>query len=198
MSWLQRFNNLCSFSSLLIATLIFLQCICNGAAIRCFVCDSSVNPSCADLKSNSTMVAEECSLEKTKSLNTWLFELNKFSYFDTGTNKDPLMNCQKVVAKDPTNNKMVTARFCQLDTADSNSCSILRTKLKINADGTYSQNNNNGRRGKHGSNGKAEEQQQFHCSICNTDSCNGSTVKTLTGSAFSVILLLIMQQLSVW
>lgn len=35
-----------------------------------------------------------------KSIDTWLFELNKISYFDTGANKSPLMNCQKVVARD--------------------------------------------------------------------------------------------------
>lgn len=29
-----------------------------GAAIRCYVCDSSDNPSCADLGSNSSIVAE--------------------------------------------------------------------------------------------------------------------------------------------
>jgi len=43
---------------------------------------------------------QECTLDKMRSLDTWLFDLNKFAYFDNGANKSPLMNCQKVVAKD--------------------------------------------------------------------------------------------------
>lgn len=43
---------------------------------------------------------QNCTLDKMKSLDTWLFDLNKFSYFDNGANKNPLMNCQKVVAQD--------------------------------------------------------------------------------------------------
>ncbi|XP_030384509.1 uncharacterized protein LOC115631813 [Scaptodrosophila lebanonensis] len=168
-----------------------LLCISSGAAIKCFVCDSSDNPSCADLKSNSSIVPEECTLDKMKSLDTWLFELNKFSYFDNGANKSPLMNCQKVVARDPDTQHLVTARFCQLDTGDSDACDILRTKLRINSDGSYAQReqrrngNGNGQRLYGQENGAREETEgdesgeEFFCSICKTDRCNGAAAVTL-------------------
>uniref|UniRef100_A0A1A9ZDB7 Protein quiver n=1 Tax=Glossina pallidipes TaxID=7398 RepID=A0A1A9ZDB7_GLOPL len=123
----------------------------------------------------------ECTLDKMKSIDTWLFELNKFAYFDTGANKSPLMNCQKVVARDPNTNKMVTARFCQLNTGDSDACAILQAKLRSSSEdktqtmqNTNNNNyNNNGRRG--GKQTAADVEEQFHCSICTTDSCNGVT-----------------------
>ncbi|KAL9925468.1 uncharacterized protein LOC119640570 isoform X2 [Glossina fuscipes] len=124
---------------------------------------------------------KECTLDKMKSIDTWLFELNKFAYFDTGANKSPLMNCQKVVARDPNTNKMVTARFCQLNTGDSDACAILQAKLRSSSEdktqtmqNTNGNNyNNNGRRG--AKQATADVEEQFHCSICTTDSCNGVT-----------------------
>ncbi|XP_036328441.1 probable serine/threonine-protein kinase DDB_G0280461 [Rhagoletis pomonella] len=177
--------------SLIITVILVLQCVHNGAAIKCFVCDSSDNPSCADLKSNSSIVAEECTLEKMKSSDTWLFDLNSFAYFDTGIRDGPLMNCQKVVARDPHTSKIVTARFCQLDTADSDACQILGKRLgwppelarNANANNNDNKNNNNAKRklkygnnGNNGGGGGADENQdaELHCSICDADNCNGS------------------------
>ncbi|XP_011199020.2 uncharacterized protein LOC105223095 [Bactrocera dorsalis] len=165
--------------------LLLLQCIPNGAAIKCFVCDSSDNPSCENLKSNQSMVAEECTLVKMKSTNTWLFDLNRFAYFDTGASNGPLMNCQKVVARDPNTGKMVTARFCQLDTADSDACQILGNKLgwppelarNANLDADDKNKRNKKRKGKGGNNNSGVdnlEDSELHCSICGTDGCNGS------------------------
>ncbi|EDW04071.1 GH11592, partial [Drosophila grimshawi] len=174
-----------------------------GAAIKCFVCDSSDNPSCADLGTNSSIVPEECTLDKMKSLDTWLFDLNKFSYFDNGGNKNPLMNCQKVVAKDPDTRKLVTARFCQLDTGDSNACEILRSKLKITSD-SGSQRGQQRRRERDqqqqqrrkGYGQDAEEEspeEQFFCDICKMDRCNGAAAVTLTSwmGVIGVLLLLL-------
>ncbi|KAH8374466.1 hypothetical protein KR200_003341, partial [Drosophila serrata] len=165
-----------------------------GAAIQCFVCDSSDNPSCADLSSNSTIMPEECTLDKMKSLDTWLFDLNKFSYFDNGANKLPLMNCQKVVAKDPETRKVVTARFCQLDTGDSDACQILRTKLRIPNKEEIDQrqqrrkNQGHGQDGADGEEPSAEE--AFFCDICKTDRCNGAAAITLAlGSILAMIVL---------
>ncbi|XP_017132455.1 uncharacterized protein LOC108149411 [Drosophila elegans] len=167
----------------------------NGAAIKCFVCDSSDNPSCADLGSNSSIVPEECTLDKMKSLDTWLFDLNKFSYFDNGANKNPLMNCQKVVAKDPDTRKVVTARFCQLDTGDSDACQILRTKLRIpTAEEREQRNRNQNKRRKKGQDADDEEEPSaedaFFCDICKTDRCNGAAAITLSmGSVLALILI---------
>ncbi|KAH8413336.1 hypothetical protein KR009_010049, partial [Drosophila setifemur] len=173
-----------------------------GAAIKCFVCDSSDNPSCADLGSNSSIVPEECTLDKMKSLDTWLFDLNKFQYFDNGANKNPLMNCQKVVAKDPDTRKVVTARFCQLDTGDSDACEILRTKLRIpNVNEREQRDRNQQQQRKknqgHGGHGQdaadSEEtsaEEAFFCDICRTDRCNGAAAITLAlGSMLAIILI---------
>uniref|UniRef100_A0A1A9VHS5 Secreted protein n=1 Tax=Glossina austeni TaxID=7395 RepID=A0A1A9VHS5_GLOAU len=40
-------------------------CVCVRAAIKCFVCDSSDNKSCANLKSNASIVAEVHNLMRT-------------------------------------------------------------------------------------------------------------------------------------
>ncbi|TMW48054.1 hypothetical protein DOY81_006875 [Sarcophaga bullata] len=172
----------------ILTVFLLLQLTQNGSAIKCFVCDSTDNPSCADLESNRSIVAEECSLDKMKSIDTWLFDLNKLYYFDTGANKSPLMNCQKVVAKDPKTNKMVTARFCQLNTGESDACYILRMKLKLSpaaeedtrmAQNNLNGNNNNNNNNNNGRQLQQQQQQsndaeQFHCSICTTDNCNGA------------------------
>ncbi|KAH8326041.1 hypothetical protein KR067_013522, partial [Drosophila pandora] len=172
-----------------------------GAAIKCFVCDSSDNPSCADLDSNSTIVPEECTLDKMKSLDTWLFDLNKFSYFKNGANKNPLMNCQKVVAKDPETRKVVTARFCQLDTGDSDACKILRDKLIPDAnererDQQQRQMNQYGGYGGQAQNPAESEETSaadaFFCDICKTDRCNGAAAITLS---MGVLLALILFQM---
>uniref|UniRef100_A0A1I8MSS9 Uncharacterized protein n=1 Tax=Musca domestica TaxID=7370 RepID=A0A1I8MSS9_MUSDO len=167
------------------------------SAIKCFVCDSEDNPSCADLKSNSSIVAEECTLDKMKSINTWLFEINSFAYFDTGANRSPLMNCQKVVARQPVTNKMVTARFCQLNTGESDACAILKSKLRIPNDDANGYNNNyrNGRQ-----DGSGDPSQEFFCSICTTDNCNAAgSIKSLwsllVGSAIVAMLRFPSQQL---
>nr|XP_017004799.2 uncharacterized protein LOC108062578 [Drosophila takahashii] len=180
---------------LLLALLAFVS---NGAAIKCFVCDSSDNPSCSDLGSNASIVPEECTLDKMRSLDTWLFDLNKFAYFDNGANKSPLMNCQKVVAKDPDTRKVVTARFCQLDTGDSDACEILRNKLRIPSTEEREQRNRNqnkrrknqgnGQDGDDGDEPSAEE--AFFCDICKTDRCNGAAAITLTlGSLLAMIMI---------
>ncbi|XP_067624600.1 uncharacterized protein witty [Eurosta solidaginis] len=170
----------------ILTVFLLLQCIQNGAAIKCFVCDSSDNPSCANLKSNRSIVAEECTLDKMRTTYTWLFQLNRIEYFDTGTRDGPLMNCQKVVALDNRTSKMVTARFCQLDTADSDACQIFGNKLgwppelarNANADNNGNNNKNhvNRKANKNGKNSGADENQnmELHCSICDKDSCNGS------------------------
>ncbi|XP_017068612.1 uncharacterized protein LOC108106196 [Drosophila eugracilis] len=178
---------------LLLALLAF---VANGAAIKCFVCDSSDNPSCSDLDSNSSIVAEECTLDKMKSLDTWLLDLNKFAYFDNGGNKKPLMNCEKVVAKDPETRKVVTARFCQLDTGDSNACQILRDKLRIpSAEELEQRNRNQNKRRKNGNGDDSEEisaEDAFFCEVCNTDSCNGAAANTLwVASVLSLIMILL-------
>ncbi|XP_065358284.1 uncharacterized protein witty [Calliphora vicina] len=172
-------NLLKSYS--ILTVFLLMQFIVNGSAIKCFVCDSSDNPSCADIESNSSIVAEECTLEKMKSIDTWLFELNKIAYFDTGANRSPQMNCQKVVAKDPNTSKMVTARFCQLSAGESDACQILRSKLNLPPAGSTqatqsnmnSNNNNNGRRNMVQ---QENEVEQFHCSNCYTDNCNGASI----------------------
>ncbi|XP_073822270.1 without maturity [Musca autumnalis] len=163
-------KNLVKFA---IFVIILQQFISNGSAIKCFVCDSEDNPSCADLKSNSSIVAEECTLDKMKSINTWLFELNSFEYFDTGAKRSPLMNCQKVVARKPVTNQLVTARFCQLNTGESDACAILRSKLRMPNEDSNGHNNNyrnqNGRQ-----DGSGDPSQDFFCSICTTDNCNAA------------------------
>ncbi|XP_017154399.1 uncharacterized protein LOC108163549 [Drosophila miranda] len=179
-------------------------CISYGAAIQCFVCDSSDNPSCADLGSNSSIVPETCTLDKMKSLDTWLFDLNKFSYFDNGANKNPLMNCQKVVARDPDTRKIVTARFCQLDTGDSDACEILRSKLRITNAGDSSRDQGRRerdqqqrRKGQQGygygqessDNDEESEEDTFFCDICRSDRCNGAAAVTLTLGSVAAILL---------
>ncbi|EDX04216.1 uncharacterized protein LOC6731482 [Drosophila simulans] len=174
-----------------------LALVSNGAAIRCYVCDSSDNPSCADLGSNSSIVAEECTLDKMKSLDTWLFDLNKFSYFDNGANKSPLMNCQKVVAKDPDTRKVVTARFCQLDTGDSDACEILRTKLRIPSPEEREQRNRNQNKRRKGHGQDAEEDDEisaedaFFCGICKSHRCNGAAAVTL--SLASILAMIALQ-----
>ncbi|XP_017860461.1 PREDICTED: uncharacterized protein LOC108612079 isoform X2 [Drosophila arizonae] len=193
-------------SSAILLLLPILCCISQGAAIKCFVCDSSDNPSCADLKSNSSIVAEECTLDKMKSLDTWLFDLNKFSYFDNGANKHPLMNCQKVVATDPNTNKLVTARFCQLDTGDSDACDILRSKLRITSDASggqrqrrreHDQQQQQRRKGYGQDADEKAPEEEFFCDICKTDRCNGAAAVTLTSSLslgpLSLLLLLLLQ-----
>nr|XP_016927511.1 uncharacterized protein LOC108008228 [Drosophila suzukii] len=182
----------------IILLLALLALVSNGAAIECFVCDSSDNPSCSDLGSNSSIIPEECTLDKMRSLDTWLFDLNKFAYFDNGANKSPLMNCQKVVAKDPETRKVVTARFCQLDTGDSDACDILRTKLRIPSTEERDQrkksetkrrkNQGHGQDGDDGDEISAEE--AFFCDICKTDRCNGAAAITLAlGSVLSMIMI---------
>ncbi|EDW64805.1 uncharacterized protein witty isoform X1 [Drosophila virilis] len=195
-------------SSAILLLLHFLSCITQGAAIKCFVCDSSDNPSCADLKSNSSIVPEECTLDKMKSLDTWLFDLNKFSYFDNGANKHPLMNCQKVVATDPDTNKLVTARFCQLDTGDSDACDILRSKLRITSDGSGSQRQRRRerdqqqqqqqqrRKGYGQDAGEQSPEEEFFCDICKTDRCNGAAAVTLTSASLLALGLLLTRPLS--
>ncbi|XP_030557022.1 uncharacterized protein LOC115760004 isoform X1 [Drosophila novamexicana] len=195
-------------SSAILLLLHFLCCISQGAAIKCFVCDSSDNPSCADLKSNSSIVPEECTLDKMKSLDTWLFDLNKFSYFDNGANKHPLMNCQKVVATDPDTNKLVTARFCQLDTGDSDACDILRSKLRITSDGSGSQRQRRRerdqqqqqqqqrRKGYGQDAGEQSPEEEFFCDICKTDRCNGAAAVTLTSASLLALGLLLTRPLS--
>ncbi|XP_075150080.1 without maturity [Haematobia irritans] len=161
---------------------VLLHFVTNGSAIKCFVCDSDDNPSCADLKSNSSIVAEECTLDKMKSIHTWLFEINRFSYFDTGSKKSPLMNCQKVVARNTTFNRLVTARFCQLNTGESDACNILRSKLRTESDNYRKMNYKSYKN----SNGEQEvipdQDSEFHCSICDSDNCNGAMgVRSITG-----------------
>ncbi|KAH8263020.1 hypothetical protein KR044_003274, partial [Drosophila immigrans] len=159
-----------------------------GAAIQCYVCDSSDNPSCADLSTNSSIVSVNCTLDRMKSLDTWLFDLNKFSYFDNGANKNPLMNCQKVVARDPNTHKLVTARFCQLDTGDSDACDILRSKLRITRDESggqrrreRDQQQQQRRKGYGQDAGEgASPEDEFFCDICKKDHCNGADAVTLS------------------
>lgn len=80
---------------------------------------------------------------------------------------------------------MVTARFCQLDTADSDACQILGNKLNwppelarnANLDKDDKNNKNNKRKGKSNSNNGGVDNlkdSELHCSICGTDGCNGS------------------------
>lgn len=79
---------------------------------------------------------------------------------------------------------MVTARFCQLDTADSDACQILGNKLgwppelarNANLDEDDKNKRNKKRKGKGGNNGGADslEDSELHCSICGADGCNGS------------------------
>ncbi|XP_034490981.1 uncharacterized protein LOC117794478 [Drosophila innubila] len=184
-----------------------------GAAIQCYVCDSSVNPGCEDLNPNSSIVSVNCTLDKMKSVDSWLFELNKFDYFDNGANKNPLMNCQKVVAKDYETNKMVTARFCQLDTGDSDACEILRSKLKISSDNNGGQRGQRQRRWERDQHQQQQQQQQqrrkghgkdaeeeasaedeFFCDICKKDHCNGADAVTLT--SYTIIgVMFVLQQL---
>ncbi|KAL7741135.1 hypothetical protein ACLKA6_018162 [Drosophila palustris] len=181
-----------------------LSCISMGAAIQCYVCDSSVNPGCADLSPNASIVPVNCTLDKMKSVDSWLFDLNKFDYFDNGANKNPIMNCQKVVAKDHNTNKMVTARFCQLDTGDSDACEILRSKLKISSDNNAGQRGQRQRRWerdqqrRNGYGKDADEEapaeEEFFCGICKRDHCNGADAVTLASFA-TVGLMLLLQQL---
>ncbi|XP_023295548.2 uncharacterized protein LOC111678433 [Lucilia cuprina] len=184
--------------NLILTVFLLVQFIANGSAIKCFVCDSSDNPSCADIESNSSIVAEECTLEKMKSIDTWLFELNKIAYFDTGANRNPQMNCQKVVAKDPKTNKMVTARFCQLSAGESDACQILRSKLNLPPAGDNrltqsnlnSNNNNNGRRMVQQQN----DAEEFHCSNCYTDNCNGASMMSAGGFWLMAVMLVVPVQ----
>ncbi|XP_070064901.1 uncharacterized protein witty isoform X2 [Drosophila virilis] len=143
-----------------------------------------------------------------KSLDTWLFDLNKFSYFDNGANKHPLMNCQKVVATDPDTNKLVTARFCQLDTGDSDACDILRSKLRITSDGSGSQRQRRRerdqqqqqqqqrRKGYGQDAGEQSPEEEFFCDICKTDRCNGAAAVTLTSASLLALGLLLTRPLS--
>ncbi|ALC38911.1 CG14274 [Drosophila busckii] len=179
--------------------LLLLQLLCyisKGSSIQCFVCDSSDNPGCADLSANGSIVPENCTLAKMKSLDTWLFDLNKFSYFDNGANKVPLMNCQKVVARDPDSRKLVTARFCQLDTGDSDACEILRTKLHISNDGQRQGQRQRERERRKGYGQEAaepeSEEDEFFCGICKEDRCNSAATAKLALSSFVGLLLLLL------
>ncbi|XP_055917734.1 uncharacterized protein LOC129950001 [Eupeodes corollae] len=158
MSW--KFHTrkfLLSKEIILVLMMVFIQ---SGYGILCFVCDSSVNPGCKNLKSNSSIVPETCTLEKMKSTNSWLLNLNKIAYFESTLRTIPTMYCQKVVAKRTVDSPPVTARFCQLDTRDTDACSILKDHIS--------------KRGN--SNNTPEESNAVlvECSICKTDRCNGS------------------------
>ena len=77
---------------------------------------------------------------------------------------------------------MVTARFCQLNTGESDACYILRMKLKLPSAGEETQNtlngnsnnNNNNNNGRQLQEQQSHDADQFHCSICTTDYCNGA------------------------
>ncbi|XP_055838371.1 uncharacterized protein LOC129906586 [Episyrphus balteatus] len=159
MSWKFHTNKfLFSKEIILVLMMVFIQ---SGYGILCYVCDSSVNPGCTNLKTNSSIVPETCTLEKMKSTNSWLLNLNKIAYFESSLRTIPTMFCQKVVAKQTMDSPPVTARFCQLDTRDTDVCSILRDHISKKGNG----------------NSIAEDSKDailLECSICKTDKCNGS------------------------
>ncbi|XP_062123225.1 uncharacterized protein LOC133836647 [Drosophila sulfurigaster albostrigata] len=197
------FNHLCLMrASSILLLLQLISCISMGAAIKCYVCDSSDNPSCADLKSNSSIESVNCTLHQMKSLDTWLFDLNKVAFFNNGANKEPIMNCQKVVARDPHTHKLVTARFCQLDTADSDACEILRHKLSIPKDGNREQRRperdqqqQQRRKGYGHDDGQdVSPADEFFCDICNKNNCNGADAVTLT-TYTAIAGMFVLQQL---
>lgn len=98
-------------------------------------------------------------------------------------------------------NKWVTARFCQLDTGDSDACDILRSKLRITDD-----NGGNGggqgkrrrerdqqqqqQRRKGQPEPEAEEKMEFFCGICKSDHCNGADAVTLELTSYLAMGLL--------
>lgn len=90
---------------------------------------------------------------------------------------------------------MVTARFCQLNTGESDACQILRTKLnlpppgetQVTQGGVNGNNNNNGRRL-----AQQKEEDEFYCSNCYTDNCNG--VSTLVGSVLLTAVMIVPVQ----
>ncbi|EDW75504.2 uncharacterized protein Dwil_GK23780 [Drosophila willistoni] len=199
-----------SMKSIAIILFLISCCISKGSAIECYVCDSTDNPSCADLDSNSSIVAENCTLDKMRSLNTWLLDLNKFSYFDNGAGKNPLMNCQKVVAREPVYNRVVTARFCQLDTGDSDACAILRSKMGIpqgnqQGQGRGKRDQLQARKGQQGGydsgnyggqadNDDSAPKDEFFCEICKTDRCNGAAAITLNLYTGSIMMMAMMMR----
>lgn len=158
MSW--KFHTskfLFSKEIVLVLMMVFIQ---SGYGILCFVCDSSINPGCTNLKSNSSIVPETCTLEKMKSTNTWLLNLNKIQYFESALRTVPTMFCQKVVAKQTMDSPPVTARFCQLDTRDTDVCSIIRDHISKKNGNTIHDD--------------SKDAILLECSICKTDRCNGA------------------------
>lgn len=95
---------------------------------------------------------------------------------------------------------MVTARFCQLDTGDSDACDILRSKLRIaNPEERDQRDRDQQRRknqgyGGHGQDAAASKElsaeEPFFCGICKTDRCNGAAAITLAlGSILAMLVL---------
>ncbi|CAD7079813.1 unnamed protein product [Hermetia illucens] len=140
-----------------------------GSGLRCYICDSSKNPGCIDLKRSSGIEPEPCKLERMVSSENWLTQLYKVSYYPTThyeqyEYKGP-MHCQKVVASK--DGDTVTSRFCQIGTAKTDPCQISFDKLKNDPSI------------------KVES-----CSICDTDGCN-SAPKLITGISTMFLALMI-------
>lgn len=97
-------------------------------------------------------------------------------------------------------NKWVTARFCQLDTGDSDACDILRSKLRITDDNGAGGQGKRRRerdqqlqqRRKGQAEVEAEEKMEFFCGICKSDHCNGADAVTLTLTSYLAMGLLQM------
>lgn len=92
----------------------------------------------------------------------------------------------------------MTARFCQLDTGDSDACEILRTKLRIPSPEEREQRNRNQNKRRKGHGQDAEEDDEisaedaFFCGICKSHRCNGAAAVTLS---LATILAMIALQL---
>lgn len=98
---------------------------------------------------------------------------------------------------------MVTARFCQLNTGESDACQILRSKLNLPqvnsaSDTRLAQNNLNGNNNNNGRRmlQQQNEAEQFHCSNCYTDNCNGAS-STKSGLVLKAMTLMIIMMVPV-
>lgn len=95
----------------------------------------------------------------------------------------------------------MTARFCQLDTGDSDACDILRSKLRITSDSSggqrqrrreRDQQQQQRRKGYGQDTDEKSPEEEFFCDICKTDRCNGAAAVTLTSSVSLGLLLLLL------
>lgn len=181
MSW--KFHTkkfLFSKEIILVLMMVFIQ---SGYGILCFVCDSSVNPGCRDLKSNSSIVPEECTLEKMRSTNSWLLNLNKISYFESSLKTTPTMFCQKVIAKQTMKGPAITARFCQLDTRDTDVCQILSEHISKKSNMVSDE---------------TKDAILMECSICKTDRCNGAQSTQAIGILTTMSCILVAMVLKIF